>query len=96
MLRAFHSVRQSCRCAARPAAVSFARANLYDRPRHPKEPAPTFNELVDNAARVFFLTDFVRGLWLALEVALKPKVSSMHPREGFNCKGNAHGSASER
>ena len=69
------------RAPARRAFHVSRRLNLYEKARLPNEKGPTMVERIDNAARIFFLTDFVRGLWLALEVAMKPKVTINYPFE---------------
>jgi hypothetical protein len=39
------------------------------------EPKTSFNEILDRATNIFFLTELVRGLWLSFEVSMKPKVT---------------------
>ena len=40
-----------------------------------EEPKTSFNEILDRATNIFFLTELVRGLWLSFEVSMKPKVT---------------------
>jgi len=48
----------------------------------PDQPSSTsFNTILDRTAEVFFMTEIFRGLWLTLEVALKPKVTINYPFE---------------
>jgi NADH dehydrogenase (ubiquinone) Fe-S protein 8 len=45
-------------------------------------PKPTsWKDILDRTAEIFFITDVFRGMWLTLEVALKPKVTINYPFE---------------
>jgi NADH dehydrogenase (ubiquinone) Fe-S protein 8 len=45
-------------------------------------PSPTsWTKILDRSAEVFFLTEIFRGIWLTLEVAMKPKVTINYPFE---------------
>jgi len=61
-----------------------------DRPAHYDTPlttpwikfAPTpISVVMDRLTKEFFLTEMVRGFWLTLEAALKPKVTTNYPME---------------
>jgi ferredoxin len=41
----------------------------------------SIGEILDRTSEVFFMTEIFRGLWLTLEVALKPKVTINYPFE---------------
>lgn len=46
------------------------------------EPKKTsWNDILDRAAEVVFLTEIVRAFWLSLEVSAKPKVTINYPFE---------------
>lgn len=69
----------------RPAHVKVAARSLgffkdkqlqADGPSH-----TTWSEILDRTAEVFFMTEIFRGLWLTLEVALRPKVTINYPFE---------------
>ena len=48
----------------------------------PDEPISTpITSILDRTAEIFFMSEIFRGLWLTLEVALKPKVTINYPFE---------------
>jgi microcystin-dependent protein len=68
----------AARPAPRPAGVVAARALATaggSKPAKEVEPKTSFNEILDRATNIFFLTELMRGFWLSFEVSMKPKVT---------------------
>lgn len=50
-------------------------------PNQPTTVSTPITTILDRTAEIFFLTEIFRGLWLTLEVALKPNVTINYPFE---------------
>ncbi len=61
--------------AAVPSVAARALATKPPASNAEVEPKTSFNEILDRATNIFFLTELVRGLWLSFEVSMKPKVT---------------------
>jgi len=65
-------------------AKTHVRGLAYNPDKQLKDDRATgtsFSTILDRTAEIFFMTEIFRGLWLTLEIALKPKVTINYPFE---------------